>query len=255
MLVGNGKAIRVTTCSEETQYDTALSVYVLSTSDEDDFPLDCIGGSDHDRRCTQAPLSSTVTLFGEVDVDYYIMAHGVVSGETGRFGLTATSFDPEPNNECENAISLTPTTSNSGDINSVPVTVGSTWSATIDLSPQIFYCGAFVGAKPGVWYSTVGDGSTYTVSTCAEETNFNTAISVFRGTCGSFDSADLDCIGGNDDDYICSGKYGTSTYTWPTTAGETYHILVYAGYFADLEGLFLSSYGDFGLKLTSSSAS
>jgi hypothetical protein len=235
LLDGEGSGVRVSTCSDATEYDTALSIFSMSSDGES---MQCIGGGDNDQRCIARPKSSSVAFFAESGVSYYILVHGTNS-EVGFFGLTATAFDRVENDVCDSAIPI----SDDGSL-----VKGSTWMASIDQA-NVFHCGAFVGLKAGVWYRAVGTGETFTATTCSPETDFNTAVSIFKGSCGGFDSLHLQCVAGNDDDYVCAGQFGTSTVSWPTLEGEVYYILVHASYFSDLEAMFLSAYGEFGLTL------
>jgi hypothetical protein len=230
LVEGAGTGVHVSTCDDATDYDTAVSVFFLQNNS-----LSCLGGGDNDQRCEGHPKSSMVAFFAEMGVSYYVLVHGT-NAEVGLFGLTATSFDRVENDICESAVSLEADGS---------LIQGSTWMATIDSSENVFHCGSFVGMTSGVWYEVVGTGASLTATTCTSKTNFNTALSIFEGDCGSFTT--LLCTGGNDDDYSCAGQFGTSTFTWQTKPGEIYYILVHGGHFADLEDIFLSAYGDFGL--------
>ena len=46
----------------------------------------------------------------------------------------------------------------------------------------------------GLWYQIVGSGIGITATTCVEETDFDTQISVYTGSCDA-----LQCLVGNDD--------------------------------------------------------
>jgi len=126
-----------------------------------------------------------------------------------------------PNDECVNA---TPA--------AVPSTVfGTTVGSTIDPFPT---CGTTITAG-GVWISVIGDGNTYTASTCDGATNYDTKISVFCQDC-----ANPTCVGGNDD-----GGSGNPTFcseiAFCTEAGAQYNILVHG---------FGAATGDFELTLS-----
>ena len=72
-------------------------------------------------------------------------------------------------------------------------------------------------SSPGVWYTVVGTGGDLNVSTCGNETKFDTLMAVFEGNCGN-----LTCVAWNDD----SCGFGSSI-TWPTQVGVEYKVLVY----------------------------
>jgi hypothetical protein len=135
------------------------------------------------------------------------------------------------NDECENAISLQP---------SSEVVLGSTINATED---GLNICGSNFVISPGVWYFyQISNGATSNkvvhVSTCTAKTNFDTAITVFSGSC-----SDLKCVGGLDDDLECdAGTEEHSTIGWQATPEVGYYILVH--------GSLPEHNGDFGLIAT-----
>ena len=239
---GTGTGLRASTCHEETDFDTAISVFVKDKDSDEDCTssLMCMGGDDDDLKCSSSHTSSSIAFDTEIGKLYYILVHGAKQ-ETGNFALSISSFNVTENNDCINAYRI-PT-------DGTPV-IASTDRATVDIVPTVFHCGAFIGTgSPGVWYKVVGTGVPLTATTCSEFTDFNTAISVFSGdTCG-FDN--LVCVGGNDDDHTntCSVGYGRSTYTWPTKQGMRYYILIHGGYWADLGDIFAPSYGMFSLSV------
>lgn len=71
-----------------------------------------------------------------------------------------------------------------------------------------------------LWYSIVGTGGNITASTCSPNTDFDTQLGIFSGTCGA-----LTCVAGNNNDLGCDNpRY--STVTWASTANVTYYIVV-----------------------------
>jgi subtilisin-like proprotein convertase family protein len=92
-----------------------------------------------------------------------------------------------------------------------------------------------VSISEGVWYSIVGTGGDFTVSTCSAY-GFDTEISVSEGSCGS-----LTWVGGNDD--FCGLG---SEYTFTSVAGTTYFIYV-GDYSTDLTN---DNSGTFDLSIT-----
>lgn len=108
------------------------------------------------------------------------------------------------NDECSGAVSV--------EVNG-DTTLGSTLNSNVDTIPNQ-ECGGEVSA-PGVWYSVKGNGGTLTASLC-ENTDYDTRISVFEGTCDS-----LQCVGGNDDFCLLQ-----SAYEWSSVQEKTYYILV-----------------------------
>jgi hypothetical protein len=136
------------------------------------------------------------------------------------------------NDECENAISLHPSSSE--------VVLGSTTNATED---GLNICGENFVISPGVWYFYTPPAGAMSnkvahVSTCTAQTNFDTAITVFSGSCSN-----LKCVGGLDDDLECdAGTEKHSTIGWQAEPEVGYYILVH--------GSLQQHNGDFGLIAT-----
>ncbi|MCA9242379.1 MAG: hypothetical protein KDA32_00380 [Phycisphaerales bacterium] len=119
------------------------------------------------------------------------------------------------NDDCSDAIGLS---SLSGSV------FGDTSTATDDTT--FGTCGTTITA-PGVWYLLVGDGTTITVTTCSENTDFDSKLNVYCNSCDT-----PTCIGGNDDDFgnpDCNFPRGIglpSRVTFCSQAGANYLILV-----------------------------
>jgi hypothetical protein len=112
--------------------------------------------------------------------------------------------------ECSDAVAVTP-----------GFQFGSTIGANID---NVGFCGT-VNSGPGVWYSFVGDGTSYTVDTCFFA-DFDTRITILKGSCNS-----LMCVAGNDQsvDQDCNNK-DSSRISFLTESGMTYYILVHGNF-------------------------
>ncbi len=92
---------------------------------------------------------------------------------------------------------------------------------------------------PGLWYSVVGNGTTYTASSCGN-TNYDTVLAVYCGTCAGSDNSGLNCVGSNDTGPITCVGVDSALVSWPTTAGLTYYVNVFgyqqaAGTILDLQ--------------------
>jgi hypothetical protein len=75
-------------------------------------------------------------------------------------------------------------------------------------------------SQGGVWYVVVGNGQTMTASLCG--TMWDSKISVFSG----INCSTLTCVGGNDDGGpACAGT--SASFSFPTTIGTNYYILVH----------------------------
>ncbi len=98
---------------------------------------------------------------------------------------------------------------------------GSTGSGTSIGAPPS--CGPVdnIGGK-GVWYTFTGTGMTlYEITTCNDFTDFDTEISVFTGSCGSFT-----CVAGSQNDGSCGSGSTLSTVQVTPSANTTYYVYV-----------------------------
>jgi hypothetical protein len=212
---GSGNFLRANVCPGSGSYsESAISVYTGDCSD-----LVCAALSSY-TNCGDFG-GRTVSWEALEGVEYYLFVHSPYG--PGSFELRVEEFEPATNIQCATAQGpLTP---------SNQTIVASTLNSVTDGIP-----GCVSGSdSAGVWYSVVGkQGLTYRVDTCSEETNFDTEISIFRGSCGG----ELECVAGNDES--CSGT--TSSVVWKTEEDVTYYIKVH-GYFGAV--------GDFGMTLSS----
>ncbi len=99
----------------------------------------------------------------------------------------------------------------------IPITCGTPVSGTTvgtTTDPGLGTCGITLDTAPGVWYSLAGFNGEVTLSLCGS--GYDTKIGVFTGSCGA-----LTCVTGNDD--FCGLQ---SQVTFPSSAGNTYYILV-----------------------------
>ena len=111
----------------------------------------------------------------------------------------------------------------------------------IDASPSV---GCNGNLRRTVWYSYTAevDGSMF-LSTCNPETNFDSDISMYTGSC----NGELECFDGwsgdgyNDGNSGCTYQGFASEGSFDAVAGETYYIAV--------SGFSLAESGEFGLSL------
>ena len=136
---------------------------------------------------------------------------------------------PPPNNNCINAIPITipyvsPVTSNANSTDDIPTSTSG--------------CGT---QGSNVWYTVVGNNTTYTATTCNASTNFDTEVRVYTGNCSSLNSmVEIVC----NDDAACAFNSLYSTVSWCAYSGITYYISV--GYYASGVGT-----GNFVLNVSS----
>lgn len=113
---------------------------------------------------------------------------------------------PPANDDCANAIVATPPTVGFPYINSQDATYATNNGGFVGSCSQ--------GMNDGVWYSVVGNGTTYTVL-LSNVVSWDAELAVYTGACGAFTcvaSADIGVNGGNE------------TVTFSTVPGETYYI-------------------------------
>lgn len=213
LVQGTGGKLLASTCNQATNFATEIAIFK-----GDCGSLVCITGAD--QFCGNKASVYWDTVAGET---YSILVHGSDYGlvqNIGDFGLTVDEFVPEENDACESAIPLDP----SGDR-----MLGSTFFATDDGASR---CVGIQSYGPGVWYSVQTTvGTVLRASTCDPETDFDTQISIFRGSCGS-----LTCV--ITDDNSCGLQ---SSVAWSAAAGIDYYIFVH--------GREKTSSGDFTLTV------
>ncbi|GJM31504.1 MAG: hypothetical protein DHS20C18_05050 [Saprospiraceae bacterium] len=211
-VVGTGADITVSTCNAGTDFDTKMGVFSGSCGS-----LVCVGGNDDspDPGCQLPPNNfnrfSKVTFASTEGTTYYILVTGFLSA-AGNFELSIDCVDPpmvDPT--CENA---------------TPVECGGAYvgSTTNGLVNDLSNCnGVRLNTARGVWYVLEGNNSFVTVSTCGENTDFDTRLGVFSGDCGA-----LTCVAANDNSNIPGCLYNgrASEVSFPAFAGTTYYIYV-----------------------------
>jgi len=148
--------------------------------------------------------------------EYYVIESCAVGDViAGPFTFTTGGSAPD-NDSCGGAINLDAC----GDI-----VVGSTINASVETVPE---CNDVPSTSPGVWYVMSVDASSfYSLSTC-NNTNFDSKISIYSGTCGN-----LTCLDANDDGDNCAD--GSSEIEFTGIDGDLY-VLVHG--FGSEEGNF-----------------
>eukprot|EP00537_Pseudo-nitzschia_pungens_P011055 CAMPEP_0172385844 /NCGR_PEP_ID=MMETSP1061-20121228/3454_1 /TAXON_ID=37318 /ORGANISM="Pseudo-nitzschia pungens, Strain cf. pungens" /LENGTH=1877 /DNA_ID=CAMNT_0013115001 /DNA_START=415 /DNA_END=6048 /DNA_ORIENTATION=- len=224
-VVGTGGVFQASTCSSSTDHKTWIMIFsglCGSLTCMDQVEADRSLCSDPEITAKAARKAATVNFKTQKDVIYYILVAGQETNGSvsGSFGLTLTEITPSPGNECNEALSL------SLDNFSTP---GTTLQATIDFSHGDV-CGVPLDT-PGVWYTIEGTGKGMEFSTC-EDNNYNTAISIFKGSCN-----DLECITGTKArDPNCDNQGVTAAF--PSEAKTTYYIYVHGTGSSDNMGNF-----------------
>ncbi len=189
--VGNGNNITASLCGSA--FDTQISVFTGSCA-----ALACVGTNDD-----FCGLQSQISWSSAIGVTYYIrvMGYGAASGT---FSLAITCASAVANDGCGGAI---------------PVSCGNTIvGTTVGAGPDVVPAACGSSASPGVWYSLLGDGSTFILNLCGSA--YDTQISVYTGTCTA-----LNCYAYNDDNFLLCGVQ--SYVTFPTVNGVIYYIQVH----------------------------
>lgn len=122
------------------------------------------------------------------------------------------NIPPAPtNNSCANAQLIT-----------APFTATNV-STLRSVTPVAPFCGFNPINANTLWYRVAGNGQTFTARTCGTNTNFDTVINVYCGTC-----AGLFCVANNDTGpTTCTGGPDPSEVTWATVSGVDYYIAVF----------------------------
>lgn len=171
--------------------------------------------------CSDA-TSSTISGLTVGDT-YYVRVYSYSdAGSNQSFNICVGSIPPPPaNDECSGAL------------------VASTFPYTYVQSDGggATNNGGFVNAcantmNDGTWFTFVGDGGVFDITvTMPANSDFDSQIGVYSGTCGS-----LSCEDTVDD----TGSGDTETISIPTLAGNTYYVNIgnYSGFTDNLEGAF-----------------
>lgn len=170
------------------------------------------------------PLSFTNTFTGTLFVHWNTNSSCGTQSTCRTTTVQCVSCLPPPapvNDDCSGAIAVTCGSSVSGN----------TALATPDNAPT---CVTTVGTGGGMWYKVIGNGGFINASTCSPNTDYDTKLNVYTGSCTAFT-----CVTGNDDDANCSSGTLKSTVTWCSTLGQSYWILVHG--FGSAQGNFTLS--------------
>lgn len=148
-----------------------------------------------------------------------------------------------PNDACDSAL---PLFDPGAGFDEPRARFGDTTNATLE---GINLCGENLVNSPGVWYSYANDGPSDAivhVTTCGNDTDFDTALTVFVASPSSSSDASscesLTCVHGKDDDAECDHGEGDlkgahASIAWRASAGATYYVNVH-GSEADHVGKF-----------------
>ena len=207
----------VSTCTFQSEYTTFTSV-VAGNQYRSSYSL---GGWITVRHTTPggtvvasgaSPLTWTAPVSGTYYVHYNTNSNCGTASSCGTDYiecLTCVATPPPANDLVCNATAITCSQSLSG------TTVNATNSGTGEAG----FC-SISQTQPGVWYVVSGNGQIMTANLCA--TAWDSKISVFSGP----NCSTLSCVGGNDDwGPACSSS--SASFSWTSTVGTNYYILVH----------------------------
>ena len=228
--------ITASTCNDGSDFDTKISIF---RGDPDCGDLICLGGRDDTFGCDLRTILSDVEGGAFGANTYYILVHGF-GQEVGNFQLDVL-VEPLDEIPCGPIQDLGRLANNEKSA----TILGNNEGAPITDVPNCGGAAAF-NTKP-VWYEIDVDCVTMlTVSTCFDETNFDTQITILEGFPGG-------CVDGNGQ-FICvdaqddTGRCDLQTILDVPREGEfgppvskTYFILVHG---------FDDAAGDFKLEVT-----
>lgn len=160
--------------------------------------------------------------------------NSAVCGTRYRLSMACVPCELAPNLTCETA---------------TLIEVPSNWFSSTDIgfpSANLPECGLQASA-PGLWYRVVGTGNTMTASTCDPFTLYDSALSVYCGTCDG-----LFCAASNDNS-DCEFGAEKAYVSWCSIPGQDYFIFVYGG-FGDNAGNFLLQVTDDGAPCSGATA-
>lgn len=190
---GTGDVIRATTCHQNTDIKTRISVFVGSCGD-----LRCVTGHARpDYECSILKKGADNGEWGTIStaVDfptfegqhYYVLVHEDENGP-GTVWMNFKFPVVPQNNECIDAIGPVPR-----DATPVPST---TVDATVSEIP-VGYCGGgdIPGLYPGVWFQVMGTGGPLAVMACSQNNFDGFYFSVYHGV----DCDSLECVDGRYD--------------------------------------------------------
>ncbi|RMH02351.1 MAG: hypothetical protein D6706_00255, partial [Chloroflexi bacterium] len=191
-------------------FENHLAIFNLGTATVLSAALyDSCGGNEI--LCETGIFNDTVILSNlDTQTTYLLQVWNGGGVQAGTFDLCLVPAPPAPANDlCTGAI---PVTCNS-------MVTGNTQFATTADNPASD-CGVSI-TSPALWYVFTGTGDAVTLSTCSPNTDFDTKIHVFTGSCGA-----LTCFNANDDDFNCPTDIFQSTVTFNSVFGVNYYILV-----------------------------
>jgi hypothetical protein len=215
-IVGTGDLFKISTCSEKTDFPTQVGKTIACST----WELDGCFSTLIDTGCTANTYGAAFSFMTEWNQKYEISVGGRQAGDMGNFELNVTEYKLPKNAYCA---SPTPLPDPQGG--SVTVS-GSTKNAFAE-TPA---CGT---ESDAVWYSVVGNGKRFTVSTCSPNTDFPTQV----GKTIACSTWEMDGCESSQIDTACTVNTNGASITWETVVGQVYEISV-SGREDEVQGTF-----------------
>ena len=172
-VTGTGARFLASTCTPETTFAATLVLINRDCDGAGDVCLDYQWGDSNS--CDDGTIGAQMEWFTENGKEYLVAVAGYSQSDSGAFGLTVMEHVLPENDVCGSA----------EDVSSGGLFLGSTINATL----EDIACSSSTG--PTVWYSLVGTGARFRVSTCTKETTFDTTLVVSQRDC---DSVGASCV-------------------------------------------------------------
>lgn len=220
LLLGTGNIMTISTCSEETTYDSRLAIHSSCTGS-------CYVSEDPGIMIPTClnPFGRQVTFDSTLGSLYYVFVFSATTATVGDFGISVVDYQRPQTTSCNQALPI---------VVNGPELIGTTVNATREE-----YCFR-AGTDPqgrGAWYVVGGTGNVMTVSTCSMATTFDSRLAVQSLTCSG------GCVTSRDPGFAisaCSNPFGRQI-TFDSTVGRLYYIFVL--------GATRSVVGNFGLNV------
>jgi hypothetical protein len=163
--IGTGMTMKISVCNDETDFDARVSLFTGSCNG-----LSCVAYTQS--RCGD---NDEILITTHVGMTYHLFVHGPDSVSIGNYLLTIE--ETEINDSCAMSSSL--------ELAASPQYFGSTLSAG---NSTALGCSGDPSSESGaLWYTFVGTGEVVTLSTCSAQTDFNSDIRVYSGSCSQFE--------------------------------------------------------------------
>lgn len=223
-LNGTGDIYAISTCSSQLTFDSALTISSGSCDDQ----ICILSSAYYDNDCQETSFASAKAVFRtEVGVEYFIQVQSLSSSTQGEFALHLSTIEGPVNDLCSDAQTISVATE---------TVRGSITNATAS-SAVTNFCSLSYDA-PDVWYTMVGTGDAYAVTTCSSDTTIDAALTVSSGSCD-----EQECITSGVQNEICDvGSLSAARVIFRTEPGVEYFILVH--------GVNYETEGDFELQIS-----